>query len=137
MLAKIKVDHTKCTGCRSCELICSLHHIDNTFNPKRARIKVFIDGEHHYPVIAGPYTDAECTAKNTVIIAGHEYDECELCRASCPAKPVFKEPGEDIPLKCDFCGDPPDPQCIKVCVTEALTLIEDTEDKEDKEDTES
>jgi benzoyl-CoA reductase subunit BamC len=122
-VARIKVDHDKCTGCRLCELACSLHHIENTFNPKRSRIKVFIEGELHYPVLAGPYTDAECTAKNMVVIAGHEYDECVLCRASCPAKPIFKEPDTEVPLKCDFCGDPPDPQCVKVCVPGALTFL--------------
>ncbi len=38
-------------------------------------------------------------------------DECVMCRASCPSKSVHKEPDTGIPFKCDFCGEPPDPQC--------------------------
>jgi len=94
-----------------------------TINPKRSRIRVFIEGDSFFPVIAGPYTDAECTAKTSVSISGKEYDGCVLCRASCPAKPIFKEPDVDIPLKCDFCGEPPDPQCVEVCLSGALTLV--------------
>lgn len=123
-MARIRIDYTKCTGCCLCELACSLQHVENTFNPKRSRIRIFIDGNLFFPVIAGPYTDAECTLKTMIVIEGHEYDGCVLCRASCPAKPIFKEPDVDIPLKCDFCGEPPDPQCVKVCLSSALTLVE-------------
>jgi Fe-S-cluster-containing hydrogenase component 2 len=122
---RIKIESDKCTGCRLCEMACSLQHIENTFNPKRSRIRVFTMGDHCYPVIAGPYTEAECTAKTDVIIDGHEYDGCIACRASCPAKTIFKEPDVDIPLKCDFCGEPPDPQCVKICPSSCLTLLED------------
>ena len=43
-----------------------------------------------------------------------------LCRASCPEKTIYKEPDTAIPLKCDFCGEPPDPECVKWCAAEAL-----------------
>lgn len=118
-MAKIKVDYTKCIACFACEIACSLHHT-GTINPKRSRIRVFVEGDLSYPVIAGPYTNAECKAKNIIIIDGKEYDGCTICRASCPNKPVFKEPDTDMPLTCDFCG-----QCLKWCPTEALTIIKD------------
>ncbi len=124
-MKRIKVDYRKCTGCRSCEVACSLQHLENIVNPKRSRIRVFIDDDVYFPVIAGPFNDAECNSRNVVIIEGHEYDACVLCRASCPAKPIFREPDMDIPLKCDFCGEPPDPMCVKICPSGALTLIED------------
>jgi Fe-S-cluster-containing dehydrogenase component len=120
---RIKIDHNKCCGCKLCEVICSLHHWDST-NPRRSRIRVFIEEDFCLPVIAGPYTDATCNSKGVVIIDGKEIDECIVCRASCPTKSVFKEPHVDIPLKCDFCGEPPDPQCVKWCPAEALTLVE-------------
>lgn len=85
---------------------------------------MFITEEFCLPVIAGPYTEAACNSKGTVIIDGKEIDGCVVCRASCPAKSVFKEPETDIPLKCDFCGDPPDPQCVRWCAFEALTVID-------------
>ncbi len=124
-MARIKIDYTKCGGCKLCEIACLLQHIENAINPKRSRIRVLREGERFFPVIAGPNTEAECTAKNKIIIDGQELDACILCRASCPVKPIFMEPEVDIPLKCDFCGEPPDPQCVKVCLSDALTLVED------------
>ena len=126
-MSTIKVDYEKCYGCRACEAACSLKHLENGYNPKRSRIRVFAVGNSYIPVAAGPYTDAECTSKRTLVINGAEISECAICRASCPSKPIFKEPDLDIPLKCDFCGDPPDPECCKVCVSGALTFVEDTE----------
>jgi Fe-S-cluster-containing hydrogenase component 2 len=124
-MPRIKIDHGKCTGCRHCEAVCSLKHYETEINPKKSRVRVFIDGEIFFPVIAGPPAEAECTAKYNVIMHGEEYDDCSLCRASCPTRPWFREPDTDIALKCDFCGDPPDPQCVHVCASDALTLIDD------------
>ena len=121
---RIKIDYTKCTGCKLCEVACSLQHT-GSINPWRSRIRVFITEEFCLPVIAGPYTDAACNSKAVIIIDGREVDECVVCRASCPSKSVFKEPDTAIPLKCDFCGEPPDPQCVKWCAVEALTLVEE------------
>lgn len=124
-MARIKIDYTKCSGCRLCELACSLQHVENTFNPKRARIRIFVEGNLYFPVIAGPYTEAACNSKHTVVIEGKELDACIFCRASCPARPIFKEPDTEIPLKCDFCGEPPDPQCVAVCLNGALCLVDE------------
>ncbi len=120
----IKIDFTKCTGCHTCEVACSLQHIDKIVNPKRSRIRILRVGNINLPLIAGPYTEAECTAKGIVLFGDQEYDQCIFCRASCPVRPIFKEPDVDIPLKCDFCGEPPDPQCVRWCGTEALTLVD-------------
>lgn len=124
MAKKIRIDFGKCTGCRNCEVACSLSHLEDITNPKRARIRVFLEEDSFYPVLSGPFTDAECTSKALVTIGGKEYDECTICRASCPAKIIFKEPDTGIPLKCDMCGEPPDPLCVKWCAGGALTLVE-------------
>jgi len=78
-----------------------------------------------YPVVAGPFNNAECTSKNIFILQNREVDECIICRASCPIKPWFKEPDTDVLLKCDFCGDPPEPACVKWCPCQAITLVDD------------
>ncbi|MBW2115913.1 MAG: hypothetical protein JRH04_14035 [Deltaproteobacteria bacterium] len=121
---RIKIDYTRCTGCKLCEVACSLHHTE-AVNPWRSRIRVFIGEEFCLPVIAGPYTEAACNSKGIILVEGREVDECVVCRASCPVKSVFKEPDTAIPLKCDFCGEPPDPQCVRWCESDALTIVID------------
>jgi benzoyl-CoA reductase subunit BamC len=125
-MKKIKIDQQKCTGCRNCETACSLNHCEDTVNPQKSRIRVYMDEEKDifYPLIAGPFTEAECTSKLVVNIDGKDHDECTLCRASCPSRPWFKEPDTHVSLKCDFCGDPPDPQCVQICTSGALSLVE-------------
>jgi Fe-S-cluster-containing dehydrogenase component len=123
---RIRIDHSKCCGCKLCEVVCSLRHTDS-INLWRSRIRVFIREEFCLPVIAGPYTEAACNSKGTIIIDGKEVDGCILCRASCPVRSVFKEPDTAIPLKCDCCGEPPDPQCVKWCAPEALSVVEEGE----------
>ena len=128
---KIHIDFDRCTGCRHCETACALAHITtNEVNPRFSRIKVFVDLEkgNNYPVISGPYTDAKCSSRTMVTIKGETYDECALCRAACPEKPFFFEPGTEVPLKCDLCGEPPDPSCVKWCTSGALQFEEMEED---------
>lgn len=134
----IKIDADKCTGCRSCEAICSAFHNQlSIVNPKRSRILVFFDEENDLfvPILAGEYTDAECNGRNITIIKGKEYGECSFCRASCPSRDLFKEPdAPDIPLKCDMCGEPAPPEgplCVKWCLSKALTYIEREEVEEE------
>lgn len=123
-MKKIKIDYGKCTGCRQCEAACSLHHNEDTVNPKKSRIRVFIEEDIYYPIISGPFTDAECTSKNIISQKGEEYEQCTRCRASCPIRPWFKEPDTGVALKCDMCGDPPDPSCVKWCYSGCLSLVE-------------
>jgi benzoyl-CoA reductase subunit BamC len=123
-MKKIKIDPSKCTGCRYCEAACSLNHIAGTVNPKRARIRVVAENGGFFPVIAGPFTAAMCNSRGQVVIGGRPIDKCVLCRASCPAKPLFKDPETGAALKCDFCGEPPNPSCVKWCRTGALELVE-------------
>jgi len=125
-MPRVKIDFEKCTGCRSCEAVCSLEHF-NVVNPMKSRIRVFNDSDQrvYFPIISGPFTDAQCTNKTIKVIGGVEIDGCVLCpAASCPSRHLFIEPGTDIPLKCDMCGEPPDPMCVKICFSGALTLVD-------------
>jgi benzoyl-CoA reductase subunit BamC len=124
-MARIKVHPSKCIGCGLCEAACSLHHVFHTNNPKRSRIKVVIEDNFCYPVIAGPITEAECNAKKNIIINDKEYDYCLFCSSPCPTRPWFHEPDDpETPLKCDFCGEPPLPHCAEWCPTGALEFLE-------------
>ena len=134
----IKIDVDKCNGCRACEVICSSFHATPRYssnNPERARIRVI-----HYPlrdlyvpVYAGEYVAAECAARDRYTIDGKEYDECALCRASCPSRDLFKEPDSGLPLKCDMCESDPSlsqPLCVQWCLADALVYEEREEEVE-------
>jgi benzoyl-CoA reductase subunit BamC len=141
IIKTIKVDLEKCMGCRSCELICAAFHSTpkyGTVNPGRSRIRVFRDTLNNVflPVRAGAYARAECDGRQTYIINGQEYGECNFCNASCPSREWFKEPDSGLPLKCDMCEDDPDlkqPVCVEWCLVDALTYEEREEETEEVE----
>jgi benzoyl-CoA reductase subunit BamC len=122
---RIEIDHNKCTGCRYCELACSLNHLAIHINPKKARIRLLKEGGRFFPVISGPCTEAACNIKVDLVIGNKIYDFCDLCRAVCPHKDIFKDPVTKESLQCDFCGlDAPAPSCVKWCPSGALSLVE-------------
>ena len=138
----IKIDNDKCTGCKTCEMICSAFHAEPKYsivNFERSRIRVYFDEENgiYNPVFAGPFTEAKCNTKRTYIIKGREYGVCSFCPASCPSRDLFKEPDSSLPLKCDLCGDPPPPEgplCVKWCLANALTYWEKEEEEQEEEE---
>ena len=139
IIKDIKVDIDKCSGCRSCEMACSAFHSVpkySTLNPARSRIRVFIDEiqDAYVPIRAGGYTRAECSGRNTYIIKGKNYTECNFCPASCPSRDWFKEPDSNLPLKCDMCEDVPpleEPMCVQACKFDAL-IYEEREETVDE-----
>jgi benzoyl-CoA reductase subunit BamC len=131
-IKEIKVDLSKCNGCRACEKACAAFHAIpkySSFNPARSRIKVIIDerNDQWVPVRASGYTQAECNGRNHYVIEGKEYSECAFCPASCPSRDWFKEPDSGLPLKCDMCEDVPplaEPMCVQMCARGCLTYSE-------------
>jgi len=132
IIKEIKVDLSKCNGCRACEKACAAFHAIpkySSFNPARSRIKVVIDARNDewLPIRAGGYMQAECNGRNHYVIDGKEYSECSFCPASCPSREYFKEPDSGLPLKCDMCEDVPpisEPMCVQMCSRGALTYEE-------------
>jgi benzoyl-CoA reductase subunit BamC len=108
-------------------------------NPARARIHVVIDevNDIFVPIRAAAYTKAKCRGRPVYIINGQEYSECSFCGASCPSRDFFKEPDSDLPVKCDLCEDEPplpEPMCVQVCASGALTYEEREEEGEEEEE---
>jgi len=136
----IKIDLDKCNGCRACEVACSAFHAKPKYssnNPARSRIRVIHQPlkDIYFPVYAGEYTKAECAGRDKYVIDGKEYGECDLCRASCPSRDLFKEPDSGLPLKCDMCEDDPPqekPLCVQWCLNDALTYEEKEEEVEEE-----
>jgi len=132
-IKSITINADLCNGCRACEVICSLFHAT-----PRSRIRITREPlrDIYLPVYAGEYTPAECAGRDTYIIDGKKYDECDFCRASCPSRDLFKEPDSGLPLKCDMCEDEPGlekPKCVEWCLNDALIYVEREEEVEEPE----
>ena len=61
MAKVLSIEYQKCTGCRTCELVCSVKH-DGVVNPMRSRIKVMKWEEEglYIPMSCQQCQDAPC-----------------------------------------------------------------------------
>lgn len=135
MAKVLTIDYEKCTGCRLCELVCSVFH-EGVSNPARSRINIIKwESEGLYiPVSCQQCEDAPCKAACPVKAIDRDealncitvdYDTCigcRLCVAVCP----FGAMGFDIKnkkvFKCDLCDG--DPQCVRFCDMKAVDYVE-------------
>lgn len=128
------VDPDKCTGCRLCEVACSLEH-EGFCNTSYARLRIIKEEEKglDFPHVCQHCTDAPCEAAcpTAALFVGKdgviELDlpkciGCGLCFVACPVGAIFFEPSGEHIRKCDLCGG--DPQCVKVCEPHALTYVD-------------
>ena len=126
-----------CTGCRICEMVCSLKHYGEG-SPARALVKVLRYekmGEYLTPIpmvcqqCEAPMCAAVCPAKAISLDAksgAYVVDEkkclgCRLCMAACPAGAIEVDPVRKVAVKCDLCGG--DPTCVKFCTQEAIRFV--------------
>jgi benzoyl-CoA reductase subunit BamC len=112
----IVIDCKKCSGCKLCEVACSLRHT-KSIELEASRIRVFISEEICIPVIAGSSIEIPCKSNIAIKINNEKINGCILCRISCPNKSIFKEPETHELLQCDFCGE-----CVQWCSSGALTF---------------
>jgi carbon-monoxide dehydrogenase iron sulfur subunit len=127
------VDQQKCTGCRECELVCSVYHTGSS-NPSRSRIKVF-KWEHvgiYLPMICNHCEKAYCLEvcptkachrepelNNRVVIDKNLCIGCKTCIMACPFDHPFFDVKERVTVKCDYCDG--DPQCVRFCEVKAIS----------------
>lgn len=124
----LHADSTRCSGCRACQLACSLHLFSEN-NPKRSALAIV----PHFPD-PGAYEVRTCTQCGTCAgvcpagavkqdergayhIDAEECTACFACRDACPEQVIFLQPEREAPFKCDACGD-----CVAVCGMDALSL---------------
>ena len=131
----IEVSHSKCTGCRTCEMACSLIH-EQECSTAQSRIRIFRDEEFGNNVIALCHhcQDAECIEScpsgalernpetGAVVVANELCVGCEVCIEACPVGALSLSRGKGAVLKCDLCGG--DPECVKWCNRGAITWEE-------------
>ncbi len=131
----IEVTYGDCTGCRLCEMACSLFH-EGTIWPEASRIRVeqFYPGPLDIPVICHRCYERYCveSCPTTALV----YDEtaevvrlqadaciqCEACYTACPhTGAIVPHPGTNLPMQCDLCDG--NPRCVAACPVGCLTWV--------------
>ncbi len=124
----LHADSARCSGCRACQVACSLHLFAEN-NPKKSALAIV----PHFPD-PGTYEVRTCTQCGTCAdvcpteaihqneqgayyILAEECDGCLACQAACPEEVIFTHAEMSAPFKCDACGD-----CIAVCGMDVLAL---------------
>jgi len=130
---KLTVVPERCSGCKVCELVCSLSHF-RVNNPKKSAVRVMV--LYPQPVIRMPIICQQCKepkcASNCPVDAIHYHNgivtidteecvSCHNCVISCPFGAIFTHDDLDHPFKCDLCGG--DPECVKACPKQALVFV--------------
>ena len=135
-MAKVLViDYEKCTGCRLCELVCSVKH-EGVSNPARSRIKIVkweMEGLF-IPMSCQQCESAPCQAVCPVKAISRDenlnrvdidYDiciGCRICVAVCPFGCIAFDTLAKRIIKCDLCDG--DPACVKFCETGAIQYVD-------------
>ncbi len=129
------IDYEKCTGCRACELACSVFHTGAS-NPSRSRIRVIKWEEIglYLPLTCNqcekPVCVEVCPTKacyispetHKVLIDKNVCIGCKTCILACPfGSPIFDH-YEHITVKCDFCDG--EPQCVRFCEVDAIQYLD-------------
>jgi Fe-S-cluster-containing hydrogenase component 2 len=137
------IDYQRCTGCRTCEMVCAVKH-DGVLNPIRSRIKVMKwESEGLYvPISCQQCQDAPCMNVCPVKAISRDdemgcvevdYDACIGCRSCvtvCPFGAMNFNPIDRQVFKCDLCDG--DPQCVRFCDVDAVQYIDAEEVAIDK-----
>ncbi len=136
-MKRVEVDYSLCTGCRLCEIACSLKKEGSVF-PETSRIRVhqFHQGLVEIPVVCAVCSDCPshdaCPPKTGAISRDNDtlalkIDEtkcigtkCGRCAKACRVQSAINfHPRTGKALVCDVCDG--EPECVKVCPTGALS----------------
>lgn len=133
MLKALVIDPGKCTGCKQCEMACSLEN-EGEFNVAKSRIRVF---DFHEAGQMVPYTCTQCAeawcqqacpvnaittdaASGVKIVHENLCVGCKVCTIACPFGTINYNASTGKVIKCDLCQG--SPACADACPTAAITF---------------
>ncbi len=127
----LMVEPSKCTGCRSCEMACSLYH-EGKCSPVLSRMRVvkYEALGKSYPSVCSQCSKPKCLesctngavklneATGAVTIDESLCTGCRSCLVACPQ--VGFNTQKRVAFKCDLCGG--EPQCARFCPSGAVAF---------------
>jgi anaerobic carbon-monoxide dehydrogenase iron sulfur subunit len=133
----IALDYEKCTGCRTCEMGCTLKNYGATY-PEKSRIRIVKiyeeSGVIPIPVVCMKCANAPCKAvcpmgaiSDDPQTGARLVDEkkcigCSACVYACPFGAISVDRVLKRSFVCNQCEG--DPTCVKLCPREALRYLE-------------
>jgi len=127
----IKLVPSLCTGCRICEIICSLTH-ESTIAPKQSRIRISSDWPEEEKIFlciaCEPKLCIDACPISALSWNGYlrineeKCTGCLLCKDACPYGGIQTENSKKFPFFCDMCQG--EFQCVKWCPTKAVARVE-------------
>jgi Fe-S-cluster-containing hydrogenase component 2 len=127
------VDYEKCSGCRNCEMACSVFHV-RACNPTKSAVRIVkweIEGLD-VPIVCQQCEDPACAnicpvqaisrdaGTGAVIVDCELCVGCRMCIVACPFGAVIFDRNRRQAIKCDLCGGV-EPWCVRFCEPGALT----------------
>ena len=126
----------QCTGCHSCEMICSLTH-DGECNLDLSRIGI-IKGNgggtnENIPVVCQQCGDPICAdvcvmgaisrneSTGALVVDESLCMGCKTCVIVCPLGGVLYHYKKECSVKCDLCNG--EPECVKSCLYGAIEFV--------------
>lgn len=129
----LSADASRCSGCRTCEMVCSLHH-EGRVAPALARLRVRHDAfADDHPAIdlcaqcPGPECLLACPRSaigvhpqtGARVVDPALCNGCGLCVAACHLGMIAVDPADKLARTCDLCEG--DPQCVAFCPQQVLS----------------